>query len=161
MNVRACTHKKHAELSLWQQFSEPHFPSPELIYQHTFSIHATHLSCLQLIMQFCSSFCFAFYVSLLFSASFSLIVSQPCGLPAITPPVHQHRGQEGGMYADIWTVIPTVHMACQCPAGSSLQYGTHTGFKDTHPSRMARKLDWHLNNRITGAYGLSVNTVGA
>lgn len=100
---------------------------------------------MQLICHVCNALCSSVLPSVfhftLVPASFSLIVCHPCGLPAITPPVHQHMGQEGGMYADIWTVIPTIDMACHCPAGSGLQYGTHTGFKDTHPSRMARKLD--------------------
>lgn len=153
--MQACTHENLAELSLWQ-ISEPYFPSPEFIYWHTFSIHATHLSCLQRITQFCSSFCFSFYVSpsLFFSHCLSALWSA-CHYSTCSPTYGAGR-------RDVHrTVIPTIDMACHCPAGSGLQYSTHTGFKDTHPGRMARKLDWHLNNRITGAYDLSINTVSA
>lgn len=62
---------------------------------------------MQLICQVCNALWCSVLPSVfhftLVPASFSLIVCHPCGLPAITPPVHQHMGQEGGMYADIWT----------------------------------------------------------
>lgn len=111
----------------WQQTSQPRLPSLESIHPHTFSFSPTQLICHvcnSLFSVDCSSFCFAVPPFSL-SACFPLILSQPRGLPAITPPVHQHRGQEGGIYADIWTVIPTIHAVCQCTAGSSLQHA-HT-----------------------------------
>lgn len=124
----------------------------------------SHLACLQLIIQPWLFFLlfsspshplrFPLQLPLLFS------LSPVACLPATTPPVHQHRGQEEGIYSDTWIVIPTEHSVCQCTAGSSLQHAhTHRFQSSAHSIRMARKLDWHLNNRINGAYGLSVNTV--
>lgn len=116
------THINLAELSLEQQTSQPCLSSTESNYLHTFSICPMKLICHvcnSLYSVDCSSFCFAVLLTL--SLPLPLILSQPRGLPAIAPPVHQHRGQEGGIYADIWTVIPTTHTVCQCTAGSSLQ----------------------------------------
>lgn len=39
------------------------------------------------------------------------LLSQPCSL---TPPAHQCRGQEGGIYTDIWITIPTIHPPAHC-----------------------------------------------
>lgn len=119
-NLSELSHELTTNLSAPFAFSRVNPSAHFLILSDT-----THLPCLQLIIQ-----CWLFF--LLFcsppfslSACFPLILSQPRGLPAITPPVHQHRGQEGGIYADIWTVIPTIHAVCQCTAGSSLQHA-HT-----------------------------------
>lgn len=72
-----------------------------------------------------------------------LVFSQPSGLPAIAPPVHQHRGQEGGIYADIWTGVPTTPRGpCQRTAGLQPAARTHTLIQNSaHSVRMLRKLD--------------------
>lgn len=112
-----------------------HLPSIESIYLHAFSVCPT-----QLICHICNSLHgvddslpSVSQSSFFFTAPLPLILSQPSGLPATAPPVHQHRGQEGGIYADIWTVIPTIHAACQFTTGSSLQQAhTHTASKARH-----------------------------
>lgn len=149
-----------AELSLWQQISQPCLPSLESNYLHTFSICPMQLIChvCNSLYSFdCSSFCFA----VLFAPSPSLL-SFFLSPVACLPSLHLFTntgGQEGGIYADIWTVIPTTHTSASARQEAACSTHTHRFQSSAHSVRMARKLDWHLNNRINGAYGLSVNTV--
>lgn len=120
-------HKRIFKHALLMQISQPCSLDPIYLHILSFVMSATHYTVLTVppsVLQ-----------STLPSLFHCLFPSQPCGLPAITPPVHQHRGQEGGIYADIWIVIPTTHAVCQCTAGSSLQHA-HTSvpkLRTLHP----------------------------
>lgn len=120
---------------------------------------ATHLSCLQLIIQLWLFF-------LLFCSplkTLSLVPFHSFSAPvACLPSLHLFTnigGRKEGSTQTFGLLYPPHTRSASALQEAACSTHTHRLQSSAHSIRMARKLDWHLNNRINGAYGLSVNTL--
>lgn len=164
-----CMHSRsHWSSSLhqsWQQSSQPCLIFLKSLYHFPNLSHATHLSCLQLFIKLysfdCLSFCFSspFHpLSLPLPPSLSFFLSPVACLPSL----HLFTnigGRKKGSMQTFGLPYPPHTRSASAPQEAACSTHAHRFQSSAHSVRMARKLDWHLNNRISGAYGLSVNTV--
>lgn len=157
-----CTHERNLN-SHFDNISQPCLPSLESIYLHTYSIFPMRLIChvcSSLCSVDCSSFCSAVHVSHSFSLplSPSFFLSPVACLPSLHLFTNTGGRKEGSMQT-FGLSYPPYTQSASAPQEAACSTRTHRFQSYAHSSRMARKLDWHLNNRINGAYGLGVNTV--
>lgn len=124
--------------------------------------HASHLSCLQLCIQLWL-FVLLFFESLSPSLSLPLPPSLSFFISPVAclPSLHLFTnigGRKKGSMQTFGLSYPPHTRSASAPQEAACSMHTHRFQSSAHSVRMARKLDWHLNNRTNGAYGLSVNT---
>ncbi len=132
------------------------------------SAHFLNLPYMQLICHVCNSLysfgCFSFCFAVRFALSLSLLLSLSFFLSPVAclPSLHLFTnigGRKEGSMQTFGLSYPPHTRPASAPQEAACSTCTHRFQSFAHSIRMARKLDWHLNNRINGAYGLSVNTV--